>query len=1209
MKKLLIMMKVPFVALVKQPRLAAEIAVVVLIALIWFGGEWIGLQAVDARVQAMIGIVAVRAVIYVAHYLLAQKRAEQLESSLRQSAQRGRADKREEIEAVRIQFEKGIDALKGSRLARGLSGKAALYALPWYMFIGPSASGKSTVLRHSGLEFSWLGGSGKGLQGLGGTRNCDWWFTNAGVLLDTAGRYVTQADDQEEWLAFLDLLRKYRGKKPLNGVIATISLADVLQGSEEDLVAHAKQIRARIDELIKRLGVVFPVYVMFTKCDLVQGFVEFFEELSRAERERTWGCTLPRGGAGNESLGARFAGEFTHLVSVLYERRLARIATARGSQKVSIFGFPMQMAATRDRLTRFVETLFHSNAYQDNPLFRGFYFTSGTQEGSPIDRILGEVGRVAGLAPAHFAAGSPTEVKSYFLKELFSDIIFPDQNLVAPSAAMYRQRGHLRVATFALSLVLGCAAIVGLTISYLGNRQLLGGIESAAFPPHQLGWTSAQFPQNVESLAELGERLKELVEIEQRGQVPLHLTGLYRGGRLRGVVGEVYGEYFARLFFPQMKQDIEDRLRQPVRASDEGSISLEEYEKTYSYLKAYLMLGESPYLKPTYLQEWLSEYWSRTLSRLYPQDERQPDLQTHVLDQMALYSRHLAQENKHRLHLDTRLVERAQEQLAHVRLAERIYALSRHKADSVMKPFGLDQILQGSHQGSLTSAYPVPGVYTVAGWNGPFQAAVEDVVKELKDESWVIGEPPIEHEQLDKDIKLLYFQDYVRHWREFLRSLRIKAVITPADVDEELGFLGSDDSPLQRIFQTVADNTVPRVSGIATSQNGVTGFVDKAKQYVGIQRTDEAAAASRKGAAAPTDFSRFVSSHFNGLRQLLESPSESKEEAPLVRYLADLKKTHQTVRSILRAESPPEDMKALARSIVAGEQNDLTQARKTTEVMLLRVDQEVRSTIEELLSEPWSIAMQGVLDRAKAEVSKKWEADVYPVCQRIVDRSYPFRQVGGEASMAEVSTLFHPMDGVLWQFYQTELKTFVTEGSAGWASKQRFGVQMRLSDDFLNSLLHARMVSDSLFSRGAVNPGFAFSVFPHRVEGNAKDVNNITEVRLEVGGQVFGYQNGLRSWKDLTWPGPAPTAGALLQVLANDGSVPPKEYRDWWGLFRLMDTGRLSPLPGTNTYRIAWELPASEGRTVKAQYDLRLTGHSNPFRPGFFEQFRCVEHL
>ncbi|MCL7708182.1 hypothetical protein M8368_32950, partial [Enterobacter kobei] len=84
---------------------------------------------------------------------------------------------------------------------------------------------------NSGLQFPLADRFGKtALRGIGGTRNCDWWFTNEAVLLDTAGRYTTQeseqAQDAGEWLSFVDLLRKYRRRQPINGVIITISVSD-----------------------------------------------------------------------------------------------------------------------------------------------------------------------------------------------------------------------------------------------------------------------------------------------------------------------------------------------------------------------------------------------------------------------------------------------------------------------------------------------------------------------------------------------------------------------------------------------------------------------------------------------------------------------------------------------------------------------------------------------------------------------------------------------------------------------------------------------------------------------------------------------------------------------------------------------------------------------------------------------------------------------
>src|SRR5688500_3116102 len=229
-------------------------------------------------------VVTVVAILILATFIIVRRvraslRAAALERELmRQAAaqaDKARPDRRAEILALQTQMKAALDALKRTKLgSRG--GKNALYALPWYVIVGPPAAGKTTALTQSGLGFiSPPGGGGAKVRGTAGTRNCDWWFSERAILLDTAGRLATAEDDRDEWLSFLDTVRKFRSERPLDGLIVALSAEELVSKTELELEETAKTLRARADELMGRLEMVLPIYVMFTKIDLVGGFVEF----------------------------------------------------------------------------------------------------------------------------------------------------------------------------------------------------------------------------------------------------------------------------------------------------------------------------------------------------------------------------------------------------------------------------------------------------------------------------------------------------------------------------------------------------------------------------------------------------------------------------------------------------------------------------------------------------------------------------------------------------------------------------------------------------------------------------------------------------------------------------------------------------------------------------------------------------------------------
>src|SRR5512147_2128211 len=213
------------------------------------------------------------------------------EKDLARDAQGGAGASKQEVrEAVKELSQKWTESLaqlKGTGLQ--------VYSLPWYLLIGEPQSGKSTTLKNSGLEFP-VGGDG--LSGSGGTRNCDWWFANEAVILDTAGRFTFQeeaAPDATEWSTFLKMLKKYRKECPINGVLVVIPATSLLEDTPEEQDKKAANIRSKLMNLQRVLEIRFPVFIMVTKADRILGFSEFFSKLDPVDQRQLVGWSNPQG--------------------------------------------------------------------------------------------------------------------------------------------------------------------------------------------------------------------------------------------------------------------------------------------------------------------------------------------------------------------------------------------------------------------------------------------------------------------------------------------------------------------------------------------------------------------------------------------------------------------------------------------------------------------------------------------------------------------------------------------------------------------------------------------------------------------------------------------------------------------------------------------------------------------------------------------------
>src|SRR6185369_10471420 len=136
------------------------------------------------------------------------------------------------------------------------------------------------------------------------------------------------ARDAQEWPEFLRLLKKARPHCPINGLFIVLSIESLIKDSAEKISQKASRLAQQLDLIQRTLDVRFPVYLLITKCDLLIGFREFFDNIEDPLlQHQIFGWSNP------DPLDAPFRPDLVdqHLGSVAERVRRRRLALLRES--------------------------------------------------------------------------------------------------------------------------------------------------------------------------------------------------------------------------------------------------------------------------------------------------------------------------------------------------------------------------------------------------------------------------------------------------------------------------------------------------------------------------------------------------------------------------------------------------------------------------------------------------------------------------------------------------------------------------------------------------------------------------------------------------------------------------------------------------------------------------------------------------------------
>lgn len=743
-----------------------------------------------------------------------------------------------------------------------------LYALPWFLVMGAPGSGKTALLRQSGLQFPLAQDSGHPAHATQPTTDCDWWLSNQAVMLDTSGRYcqvmpsdrtnAPQPDPQHTpWHGLLKLLRKHRPRAPVNGVLLVVSVAELLDTSAGERSRLAAVLRARLAELRRELGIRFSVYLVVAKADLLRGFREFFQSLTSEGRTQPWGFSLdappclkpwhraasPEEGrhAIRRQVGEQLRGLTQRLEAGLRIRLNEEFELDRRQQ---LFTLPLEMAALGEPLASLVDEVFLDSRFDetaDPRALRGVYFVSAEQGDARLPAqggtLLRQFGQALGRPPAPAPAGV-TEHQSFFLHDLLARIVIPEAHRVRPNRRWELRFRTLRLLGHSLALLVFGWLAFSFTTSGRNNLAYLDAVQAR----------TAELRAKVVRLLAEPTRARVPAVLDAARLVPAHPAlnddgppasfgyGLYVAGPVMAASAQVYAGLQEHLLLPAVLQRVQVVLAARLHALDAPGV--------YATLRVYKLLhdpdryradGAARDVRAWVLADIATGPGAAALGV-------GPSTVAHV---ESLFSG--AHALQPALPPDQALIREAQAFLDSRTAGQRLYerARSAFQKDAppdftLVRAVGPQAGTVFTREGARSLESGVPGLFTRDGYQGLFDKRLPAFIgRAFPEDAWVMdrseseqalaghaaaGRPVLGATSADpmvEEVRRQYLAEYVEHWDRFLGSIRAVGTTeitgTTGTTGAPGGSLGFDlgvlrqfaapDSPLIRLARAAARET------------------------------------------------------------------------------------------------------------------------------------------------------------------------------------------------------------------------------------------------------------------------------------------------------------------------------------------------------------------------------------------------------------------
>ena len=1093
--------------------------------------------------------------------------------------------------------EEVVQFLKSSNL--GEAGKEAVYSLPWYLVLGTPKSGKSSLIIGSKLNVQTLPSQRESEQKfVRPTRSIDWRVTSDAVFVDTAGRYQTEGVDQDEWGSLLETIKKQRPKRPLDGCLLVINTDQILEARESEIEQMAKVLRTRLDEAIERTKIRFPVYMVFTNADSIEGFSDSFSTSKQEGKNLVWGSTIPLEKSDNAQ--SLFDSEYGLLQDAIMKRRLMRLSAPFAPvRQLRIFNFPLHFGSARRKIGTFVSTLFRPNPFSESPFLRGFYFTA-----TPGARTNARGGQAV-----------QTVGNTYFTERFFRDVLLRDKDLVQTFQQQKQRAPIFGWFLTVLGTFLTLLFLILAGVSLYNNKKLLDvastrgenllKIVHADKGKNPLDKTPQDAQSEMDTTYSLYEILTQLDDYDRNGPPIYMRLGLYSGEkiykeRLLPIYFNVIEQRFRVPTLSRVEEDLQKFAKsQPVANPKEiTEKETDNLNKHYDLLRAYLMLSEQHKDKANAVQisNAFKDYW-------FSSSKLPKGLEDKAEKQLNFWASQVDREGFKRIPINEDLVAQTRAKLQAFPAPNRFYKqkvteISEKLDKEGGKRITVTDILNRNSADTtyLEGTYKIESAFTIEGYK-MLKTELADPGDELIEPDWVMGETTKDTTTKDADLKKveeLYLTEYATHWIELVKDTRVKPYSkdNPNFAKESLNELSSPDSPLKVLAKEIARNTN------FSSKAAPAGWWDKLMSYFESSQD--------LGTGGNTEVER----QFLPLFTFVGTEEDEKAKPPIENYESSLAAVATEFNSF-----SPTKIKQVSQELAKDDNKNFGSLKKSDERikgMLKGFDTTAGQSLARLFQQPLDHLKDLFGAGAKEQIEKTWKEKI-SLESKEIEKSYPFESGGSDIDLKKLSSFLNPKNGSLSTFFNESLAQYFEKTNDG--VKLNEDSELKFSDEFVVYLNNAFRLQKALYGEDGTTPKFDYEF----TLGQVQDA--IVEVTID-GQQVKSDGTGSNK---LSFPASSGETGVFMKISSTSGTTstggttfdsnttpatPPAapssssggEIKEpgTWGLFKFFDKG--NPQPENDEYNLSYSL---NGKTVTAK--VKATG--NLFNRKLFTDMRAPDNI